>query len=68
MLCTANNPVAFVTKTTNYTTIRHGFVPASVNLTGLQQHATGTAAPTPLRQPLEQQALNEFDFVGPSLN
>ena len=58
MLRMADKTVAFVQKTTDYATNNAAFVPAFVDLAELQQDAAGVTALTPLRQQLEQLALD----------
>lgn len=54
----ADKTVAFVQKATAYAATNPAFVPAFVELSALQQDAAGVAALTPLRQQLEQLALD----------
>ena len=63
MLRMADKTVAFVQKTTDYATTNAAFVPAFVDLAELQQDAAGIAALTPLRQQLEQLALDTDSTV-----
>jgi hypothetical protein len=59
----ADKTVAFVTKTADYATTTPAFVPPFVELAELTQDATGVAALTPLRQQLEQLALDTDSTV-----
>ena len=58
MLRMADKTVAFVQKTTDYATTTPAFVPAFVELDELRQDVAAVAALTPLRQQLEQLALD----------
>ena len=58
MLRMADKTVAFVTKTTDYATSTPAFVPPFVDLAELRQDTAGMAALTPLRQQLDQLALD----------
>lgn len=59
----ADKTVAFVTKTADYATTTPAFVPGFVDLAGLTQDVVGVAALTPLRQQLEQMALDTDSTV-----
>lgn len=63
MLRMAGKTVAVVTKTTDYATNKTSFVPAFVDLAELKQDTAGMAALTPLRQQLEQLALDTDSTV-----
>jgi hypothetical protein len=59
----ADKTVAFVTKTADYAASTPAFVPPFVDLAELTQDAAGVAALTPLRQQLEQLALDTDSTV-----
>ncbi|MDQ2793937.1 MAG: hypothetical protein M3Y12_08015 [Bacteroidota bacterium] len=63
MLRMADKTVAFVTKTADYATNTPTFVPAFVDLDELRQDVAGVNALTPLRQQLEQLALDTDSTV-----
>jgi hypothetical protein len=58
MLRMGDKTVAFVTKTTEYATNSPAFVPAFVDVAELKQDSAGMVALTPLRQQLDQLALD----------
>ena len=59
----ADKTVAFVTKTADYAAATPAFVPSFVNLAELTQDVAGVNALTPLRQQLEQLALDTDSTV-----
>lgn len=63
MLRMADKTVAFVTKTTEYAANNPAFVPSFIDLAELRQDTAGMAALTPLRQQMEQLALDTDSTV-----
>jgi len=63
MLRMADKTVAFVTKTTEFATTNPSFVPSFVDLAELKQDTAGMAALAPLRQQLDQLALDTDSTV-----